>query len=203
MTTKILATDTASLEALFALEMAVDSTENTSPADWQKIKCRKCNGTGNFIGYTGRVVGKCFTCQGVGFKMTEAAADNPHAKAIDVSKIEVAFAAARSNGIKRPKLRLGTFMFSRAPDSGRNAGSIYVKEGEQYLGKVSDGQFLPVRECGDERKAKVVEVAANPSASAKAFGLRTGSCSCCGRTLTNGESIDLGIGPICASKYGW
>ena len=135
--------------------------------------------------------------------MAQSPVDNPYAKAIDVSKIEVAFAAARSNGIKRPKLRLGTFMFSRAPDTGKNAGSIYVKEGEQYLGKVTDGQFLPVRECGDERKAKVIEVAANPSASAKAFGLRTGTCSCCGRLLTNGHSVDIGIGPICASKYGW
>jgi hypothetical protein len=36
-----------------------------------------------------------------------------------------------------------------------------------------------------------------------AYGKRTGACSCCGRELTNGESIDRGIGPICAEKYGW
>lgn len=36
---------------------------------------------------------------------------------------------------------------------------------------------------------------------AKAFGHRTGRCGCCGRTLTNPESIELGIGPICAERY--
>ncbi len=36
---------------------------------------------------------------------------------------------------------------------------------------------------------------------AKDFGHRTGRCACCGRTLTNPDSIELGIGPICASRY--
>ena len=31
----------------------------------------------------------------------------------------------------------------------------------------------------------------------------TGACSCCGRELTNQVSIDRGIGPICAVKFGW
>lgn len=30
-----------------------------------------------------------------------------------------------------------------------------------------------------------------------------GKCCCCGRTLTTPESIDAGIGPICAEKHGW
>jgi hypothetical protein len=30
-----------------------------------------------------------------------------------------------------------------------------------------------------------------------------GKCCCCGRTLTTPESIDAGIGPICAQKEGW
>ena len=104
---------------------------------------------------------------------------------------------------KRPKLRLDAFQFSRAPDTGKNAGSIYVKQGEEYLGKVTAGRFLPVRECGDERAARIVAVASDPAAAAKAYGLRTGECSCCGRTLTNGLSIDLGIGPICRERFGW
>lgn len=134
---------------------------------------------------------------------TERTSRIENAPEVDVSKIEASFAAAIKHGIKRPKLRLDAFQFSLAPSTGKNAGSIYVKEGEQYLGKVTAGKFMAVRECGDERAAKIIEVASNPATSAKAFGLRTGSCSCCGRTLTKGESIDLGIGPICASKFGW
>lgn len=36
---------------------------------------------------------------------------------------------------------------------------------------------------------------------AKAYGKVTGTCCNCGRLLTNEESIEAGIGPICASKF--
>lgn len=38
-------------------------------------------------------------------------------------------------------------------------------------------------------------------AEAKAWGALYGTCCVCGRTLTNEESIEAGIGPICASKF--
>lgn len=43
---------------------------------------------------------------------------------------------------------------------------------------------------GEARRLTVEEAAA--------YGRRTGRCMCCGRTLTNPESIAAGIGPICA-----
>jgi hypothetical protein len=190
----------ADFEALFDIEMAPDAGTSTDVNAWQKLKCRKCDGGGKFKSWNGRIVGDCFTCKGSGFVIPKKRDDGED---IDVSKIEVAFADAFKNGIKTPKLRLGSFMFSRAPDTGRNAGSIYVKEGKSYLGKVTDGEFFPVWDCGDDRKAQVIDVAADPAKAAKAYGLRTGKCSCCGRTLTNGLSVALGIGPICATKFGW
>lgn len=36
---------------------------------------------------------------------------------------------------------------------------------------------------------------------AKAYGMETGTCMMCARTLTNPDSIKAGIGPICASKF--
>lgn len=36
---------------------------------------------------------------------------------------------------------------------------------------------------------------------AKAYGRRTGYCCMCGKLLTNPESVDAGIGPICATKF--
>lgn len=33
------------------------------------------------------------------------------------------------------------------------------------------------------------------------YGRRTGVCACCGRDLTNKESIELGIGPICRGNF--
>lgn len=35
------------------------------------------------------------------------------------------------------------------------------------------------------------------------FGQLYGICCICGLTLTNEESIELGIGPICRQKQGW
>lgn len=128
---------------------------------------------------------------------------------IDIGKIEASFeharqaAAADGEGVKWLRLRLDTFTFTPAPAHGRNAGGIYVREGQAYLGKVMGGRFLPARECTDDQKARIVAAAADPAGAARTYGLRTGSCSCCGRELTNRASIDLGIGPICAAKYGW
>lgn len=36
---------------------------------------------------------------------------------------------------------------------------------------------------------------------AKEFGALYGTCCVCARTLTNEESIEAGIGPVCASKF--
>lgn len=36
---------------------------------------------------------------------------------------------------------------------------------------------------------------------AAAYGRRTGRCMVCGRTLTKKESVDAGIGPICAGGF--
>lgn len=125
------------------------------------------------------------------------------APVIAIDKIEQAFATAFSNGAKKPKLRIAGFTFSPAPKTSRNAGSIYVKQDGQYLGKVSSGKFLCTRECGDERRDQVLTVAADPKTAAIAHGLKMGNCACCGRDLTDPESIAAGIGPVCAAKYGW
>lgn len=38
---------------------------------------------------------------------------------------------------------------------------------------------------------------------AREYGVLYGTCCVCGRTLTNEESIEAGIGPVCAGKKGW
>jgi hypothetical protein len=125
------------------------------------------------------------------------------APTVEIAAIEKTFSAAQANSIKRPILRLDTFKLSLAPASGTNAGAIYVKQDDEYLGKIKDGRFIRVRACDDATEARVIAVCADPKAAAIAYGRREGSCSCCGRTLTNHTSIDLGIGPICAEKFGW
>lgn len=135
----------------------------------------------------------------------ERAEREANAPAVDVALIERAFATAQANGIKRPRMVLDGIKFSLAPAHGRNAGALYVvrRSDDQYLGKIMGGRFSRVRECSVEQEAEIVRIASNPHGEAVAYGQRTGVCCICGRELTNHASIDAGIGPICAEKYGW
>lgn len=78
---------------------------------------------------------------------------------------------------------------------GQRSGRMLVKEltgddasgySYEYIGSAqyklpADAQPLPLEE-------------------AKAFGKMTGHCCVCARRLDNPESVDAGIGPVCASK---
>lgn len=119
-------------------------------------------------------------------------------------KIEMAFASAQEKGIKSPKLRLDGFIFSLAKATSANAGALYVKTKDgEYMGKVLGGKFLKTRGCQADQEAAIVAAANDPEAAAIAYGKREGSCAVCGKPLTKGSSIDLGIGPICAERMGW
>lgn len=50
--------------------------------------------------------------------------------------------------------------------------------------------------------AVVEEFEADPLETAKKYGRLSGRCCSCGRDLTNEASIEAGIGPICARKFG-
>jgi len=121
---------------------------------------------------------------------------------VDISRIAQSFGSAVASGLRFPKLRLADFTFSLASASGKNAGSIYVKRDEDYLGKIADGKFTRSRDCDTETEAAIVAVCADPAAAAEAYGRMTGRCSCCGRELTNEESVARAIGPVCAAKWG-
>lgn len=85
-------------------------------------------------------------------------------------------------------------------------------------GEVEDIKFYQIRsavlyaQASDElhpikdidHVAKVLEaVKADPKAASILYGLKLGVCGVCGRTLTNQESRDFGIGPVCRENMGW
>ena len=119
---------------------------------------------------------------------------------IDLSNVKKIFDKAHE-AIKSPKFRVDNMVLSRAPDSGVNAGAIYVKVNGEYAGKVTGGYWLPCR-APEGTLEKLQEIAKDPLGSAVAYGKRTGNCSACGRDLTNHGSIEKGIGPICAERWG-
>lgn len=122
------------------------------------------------------------------------------APVVDTERLEKAFSTARSAGLLRPKITMGGMVVKPAA---RHEGVLYVTEHGQYLGKVMGGRFLKVRDCGDEQAAKVAALINDPKAAAEAYGKETGVCCICSRTLTDPNSIERGIGPICADRFGW
>lgn len=139
-------------------------------------------------------------------KEKQKEADAAARPVVDMTRILELFETAKGNQIKRPKFRAEGLTLSPAPETGANAGAIYVKDGDAYLGKIVPvtGKWTPVYAAKDRKDVEesLLKISKDPLESAKAYGQRTGNCSCCGRELTNHASIDLGIGPICASKWG-
>jgi hypothetical protein len=159
-------------------------------------------------GLTDNQIAACYRCiEGRERAQAQRATVAANAPAIDVSKLEAAFAAARASaksdgeGVKWLKLRLGTFTFSDAPARAPYPAAIFVKEGTAKLGRIVGGKFLRSYGCDDATQSRIIAAASDPLAAALAYGLRTSRCSCCGAELTNAESRRLGIGPICRARW--
>lgn len=151
---------------------------------------------------------RCMARATVRQEAAQARIDN--AQAVDTSKIEAAFAKA-GNALKAPKLRVAGLVISPAKATSKNAGALYVKSADRkndegsgvYLGKIVGGKFITSRDCTPEDEAGLLAVANDPLGAAISYGRATGSCACCGRTLTDPVSVERGIGPICADNFGW
>jgi hypothetical protein len=52
----------------------------------------------------------------------------------------------------------------------------------------------------EPKKAALVEIAKDPKTALLRYGREIGRCGHCGRTLTNEESRELGIGPVCRAN---
>lgn len=123
---------------------------------------------------------------------------------VNLNAVEEAFSRAKAQGIQWPKLVLDGFKLAPAGANSRNAGAIYVTKGADpnglYLGRVMRGEFLPARECDEPTRDRVLEALADPLASAIAYGKRFGRCAVCHRELSDQDSVDRGIGPICFDR---
>jgi hypothetical protein len=67
---------------------------------------------------------------------------------------------------------------------------------------VADGKFYGTSAASDEHKLALTTIASNPRDAAVRYGRQTGNCACCGRALSNKESVEIGIGPICIKNWG-
>jgi hypothetical protein len=80
---------------------------------------------------------------------------------------------------------------------------IWVKVDGEFAGGINeDGGFKKNWNAPEWLAAELERLAANPEKETRLYGQVTGNCCCCGRELTNEASIEAGIGPVCAQKWG-
>lgn len=74
-----------------------------------------------------------------------------------------------------------------------------IYAGRTFVDRQAGDESFPVR-FATERAKILTAIAADVKVAAIRYGKALGKCSQCGRTLTNPESIALGIGPVCLSR---
>lgn len=131
-----------------------------------------------------------------------------HDLGMPLTRINELFITAKNNKLKHPKIRLKTesgrnIVLSLAPETGKNPGCIYVKVEGEYAGKITPQGVFHLANNGDNNLIIYLEsLARDTELTARAYGRRTGNCCFCGLELTDGRSVNVGYGPICAEKYG-
>lgn len=78
-------------------------------------------------------------------------------------------------------------------------GKVYC--GQRYCGKLVGNTFEAAENCPQAIIDRLTTFSLAPMHFLQSEGRATGRCCVCGLTLTNPESIELGIGPICRSKW--
>jgi DNA polymerase-3 subunit epsilon len=71
--------------------------------------------------------------------------------------------------------------------------------GVTFLKRQAGDDELPVK--GAARAQVMDAIEKDPKAAAILYGKELGVCGMCGKTLTNPESIESGIGPVCITKF--
>lgn len=174
--------------------------------------CIKCDGTGEFrAARTNRLVGRCFACNGTGHiqfeeREVETGAASKRSRIIEAIDLLSVLRTAKLKGAK-PSIRLDGFKFTLA-DKDSTGSTIYVRsEDNEYLGKWVGGRFTSYSQMTLEELNHLEKVMGQDEEglldATIRYARQTGICGCCGRTLTNKDSIKLGIGPICADKFGF
>lgn len=123
------------------------------------------------------------------------------------------FEKASDAGLKHPKIRLETeegqyLVFARCGARSRYEGQVQITDGgpfgaNKYFGRINEaGQLQAGRDMNGDVQATVKALATDPARTAAVYGKRTGECCFCGLGLTDGRSVLVGYGPVCADRYG-
>lgn len=112
-----------------------------------------------------------------------------------VTKMYSASGACSKLQVRLPGITLSTV------NRGPNVGCIYIYENKVYVGKITHSGVLKGN-VSEDVKNLLEDANDNLLQLAKIYGHETGNCSICGRTLSDPLSVQMGIGPICAKRFG-
>lgn len=82
---------------------------------------------------------------------------------------------------------------------GQNVGCVYLFENQNYVGKITQTGEVKGN-ISEDVKNLLEDANDNLLRLAQIYGHESGSCSICGRTLSDSLSIQMGIGPVCAKR---
>jgi hypothetical protein len=138
----------------------------------------------------------------------KAAASGPAPKLLGLDGIVTFITAAKERGLKFPKARFlapGNFemrLYIAGPQS-KNVGGINVKIDRDWLGVVlPDGTVKGSLKSETAILETLKRIASDPAKAASEYGALMGRCSFCNLPLTDAGSVEVGYGPICASRFG-
>lgn len=129
-----------------------------------------------------------------------------------VKRVFELFAKAKAAGLKFPKVRLEAadgqkVVLSQAGARSRYQGDVMITDGgsfgeNKFFGRIDPAGNLDARRemTGPVRKL-IDDLAADPAGVASIYGRKTGRCCFCGLGLTDGRSVAVGYGPVCAEKF--
>lgn len=121
-----------------------------------------------------------------------------------IENIFHAFLHAKSHKKGRLRLRIGNLQFSNNTYPKNSYNDIAVKYKGDYIGVINeDGEFLQSYNVPEEALAEVLFMKSDLRKITTDHGKTTGNCACCGRELTDPKSIEMGIGPLCAERWGF
>lgn len=96
------------------------------------------------------------------------------------------YAVTFTNGVTR-------FFKVTTPVKGNWKGMTFVKiqAGDDYY---------PVKDAA-KRRVVLDQIALDVKAASALYGQQIGACGVCGRTLTDETSREIGIGPVCITRF--